>query len=229
VYCFVNLAESLVKIKSLRGFYTTPILMMMFKKFTGGPLDTNAYFFETPSGNLLFDAPQDADAHFAGEKIDWLLLTHGHFDHVMDAAKIQRRHGCRVAFHPDTVPMLVDGSFFKKHGLDIQYEPCPANLLLEEGETREICGLHISCLHVPGHCPGSLCFHFPEEGLLVAGDVIFREGVGRWDLPQGDGPLLFEGIRKKLFPLDPATRVLPGHGPETTIGHELEWNPYLNS
>lgn len=201
--------------------------MNPFKIFTGGPLDTNAYFFQTPSGNILFDAPQGADEHFAGEKIDWLILTHGHFDHVMDAAKIQRRHGCRVAFHPDTVPMLADGAFFKKHGFDIQYDPCSADLLLEEGETHAICGLKILCLHVPGHCPGSLCFYFPEQGLLVAGDVLFHEGVGRWDLPGGDGPLLFEGIRKKIFPLEPVTRVLPGHGPETTVGHEVEWNPYV--
>jgi len=184
--------------------------MIPFKKFTGGPLDTNSYFFETPSGNLLFDAPQGADDYFSGHKIDWLLLTHGHFDHVMDAAKIQRRHGCRVAFHPDSVPMLEDGAFFKKHGFDIQYEPCHADLL-----------------HVPGHCPGSLCFYFPGDQLLVAGDVLFREGVGRWDLPGGDGPLLLEGIRKKIFPLPADTRVLPGHGPETTVGHELEWNPYV--
>lgn len=201
--------------------------MMPFKKFTGGPLDTNAYLFNCSSGNLLFDAPQGADAFFAEENIDWLLLTHGHFDHVMDAAKIQRRHGCRVAFHADTVPMLADGSFFKKHGFDIQYESCSADILLEEGPTREICGLNMSCLHVPGHCPGSLCFCFPDEGLLVAGDVIFREGVGRWDLPGGDGPLLFEGIRKKILPLSPDTLVLPGHGSQTTVGHELLWNPYL--
>ena len=219
----------IAKIKSLLAFYTTRIRMTPFKKFTGGPLDTNSYFFETPSGNLLFDAPQGADEYFSGKKIDWLLLTHGHFDHVMDAAKIQRRHGCRVAFHPDTVPMLEDGSFFKKHGFDIQYESCAADLLLQEGATEEVCGLRIVCLHVPGHCPGSLCFYFPGEQVLVAGDVLFREGVGRWDLPGGDGPLLFEGIRKKIFPLPPETRVLPGHGPETTVGHELQWNPYVRA
>jgi glyoxylase-like metal-dependent hydrolase (beta-lactamase superfamily II) len=114
-----NLAEKSTKIKSPLSHHTTRPLMIPFKIFTGGPLDTNAYFFQTPSGNILFDAPQGADEHFAGEKIDWLILTHGHFDHVMDAAKIQRRHGCRVAFHPDTVPMLADGAFFKKHGFDI--------------------------------------------------------------------------------------------------------------
>jgi glyoxylase-like metal-dependent hydrolase (beta-lactamase superfamily II) len=223
----LSLAENLEKIKSRLGLHPTFQLMNPFKTFTGGPLETNAYFFKTPSGNLLFDAPQGSDEFFAPEKIDWLVLTHGHFDHVMDAAKIQRRHGCRVAFHSDTVPMLADGSFFKKHGFDIQYEACQPDVLLEEGETDALCGLKMICLHVPGHCPGSLCFYFPSDGLLVGGDVLFREGVGRWDLPGGDGPLLFDGIRKKLFTLDAPTRVLPGHGPETTIGHEIEWNPYV--
>ena len=70
--------------------------MNQFQVFTGGVLETNAFYLETPAGNLLFDAPEGADDFFAGHRIDWLLLTHGHFDHVMDAAKIQRRHGCRV-------------------------------------------------------------------------------------------------------------------------------------
>lgn len=203
--------------------------MNPFKIFTGGPLETNAYLFELPTGNILFDAPQGADARFAKDQINWLVLTHGHFDHVMDAAKIQRRHGCRIAFHSDTIPMLADGSFFKKHGFDISYEPCAADLLLEEGDTRALCGSNLRCLHVPGHCPGSLCFYLIDEGVLVAGDVLFREGVGRWDLPGGDGPLLFDGIRKKIFNLDPATRVLPGHGQETTIGHEIAFNPYVGN
>lgn len=201
--------------------------MYQFKIFTGGPLDTNAYLLETPAGNILFDAPQGADAYFAGHKIDWLVLTHGHFDHVMDATKIQRRHGCRIAFHPDTVPMVGDGSFFKKHGFDIDFEPCVADLLLAEGATKDIAGQNIIVLHVPGHCPGSLCFYFPDHGTLIGGDVLFREGVGRWDLPGGDGPLLFEGIRKKILTLDPSTRVLPGHGPATTVDHEARNNPYV--
>jgi glyoxylase-like metal-dependent hydrolase (beta-lactamase superfamily II) len=203
--------------------------MNAFTIFTGGPLETNAYLLETPRGNLLIDAPQGADAHFAKQKIDWLLLTHGHFDHVMDAASIQKRHGCRIAFHADTAVMVGDGSFFKKHGFNIEYAPCRADLLLEEGPTREVAGIEMTVLLVPGHCPGSLCFYFPENGTLVGGDVIFREGVGRWDLPSGNGPQLFEGIRKKIFPLPPETRVLPGHGPATTVGYEIAHNPYVNA
>ena len=198
-----------------------------FKVFTGGPLDTNAFFLETPSGNLLFDAPQGADAFFANQKIDWLLLTHGHFDHVMDAAKIQRRHGCRVGFHPDTTVMVGDGSFFKKHGFDIEFEPITPDLLIEEGAVAGVGGFELLALHVPGHCPGSLCFYLPELKTLVGGDVLFRGGVGRWDLPSGDGPLLFEGIRTKVFALPGETVVLTGHGPETTVGHERATNPFV--
>jgi glyoxylase-like metal-dependent hydrolase (beta-lactamase superfamily II) len=203
------------------------MITQKFQVFTGGPLDTNAFFLETPSGNLLFDAPQGADAFFANHKIDWLLLTHGHFDHVMDAAKIQRRHGCRVGFHPDTAVMVGDGSFFKKHGFDIEFEPVATDLLINEGAVEGVGGIEMSALDVPGHCPGSLCFYFPTLKTLVGGDVLFREGVGRWDLPGGDGPILFEGIRSKIFVLPAETVVLPGHGPATTVGHERDSNPFV--
>jgi glyoxylase-like metal-dependent hydrolase (beta-lactamase superfamily II) len=203
------------------------MITQKFQVFTGGPLDTNAFFLETPAGNLLFDAPQGADAFFANHKIDWLLLTHGHFDHVMDAAKIQRRHGCRVGFHPDTAVMVGDGSFFKKHGFDIEFEPVATDLLIKEGAVEGVGGVEMSALDVPGHCPGSLCFYFPTLKMLVGGDVLFREGVGRWDLPGGDGPILFEGIRSKIFVLPAETVVLPGHGPATTVGHERDSNPFV--
>ena len=201
--------------------------MNQFKSFTGGPLDTNAFFLESASGNLLFDAPEGADGRFAGEKVDWILLTHGHFDHVADAAKIQRRHGCRIAYHPDTAPMVTDAGFFRRHGFDIEIEPFHADRLLEESGACEVAGTKMRVLHVPGHCPGSLCFYFPELRTMIGGDVLFRGGVGRWDLPGGDGPLLFEGIRKKVFALDDDVVVLPGHGPATTVGFEKTHNPYV--
>lgn len=201
--------------------------MNQFKSFTGGPLDTNAFFLESEGGNLLFDAPQGADEKFAREKIDWLLLTHGHFDHVADAAKIQRRHGCKIAYHPDTAPMVTDAGFFRRHGFELEIEPFVADRLLDECGSCEVAGTRLQILHVPGHCPGSICFVFPGEGILIGGDVLFRGGVGRWDLPGGDGPLLFEGIKKKVFVLPDETVVLPGHGPSTTVGFEKLHNPYV--
>lgn len=201
--------------------------MNQFKTFTGGPLDTNAFFLESPGGNILFDAPQGADKRFAGEKVDWLLLTHGHFDHTADAAAVRRRQGCRIAYHPDTTPMTTDPGFFRRMGFELEIEPFSADRLLDECDACEVAGTKMRIFHVPGHCPGSLCFFLPEFQCLIGGDVLFREGVGRWDLPGGDGPLLFGGIRKKLWTLDPKTVVFPGHGPSTTIGYEQAHNPYV--
>lgn len=195
--------------------------------FTGGPLDTNAFFLENPEGNILFDAPQGADEYFSDCEVHWLLLTHGHFDHIADAARIQRRHGCHIGYHPDTAPMVTDASFFQKYGFELEIEPFRADRLLEECVNCKIAGVTMDVLHVPGHCPGSLCFHFPTDHILIGGDVLFRGGVGRWDLPGGDRELLFEGIQRKIFALDPETIIFPGHGPATTVGAERQNNPYV--
>ena len=155
--------------------------------FTGGPLDTNAYFLETPGGNVLFDAPQGSDAHFAGRRVDWLILTHGHFDHTADAAGIRRRHGCRIGFHEDTTPMVKDREFFRRFGFELEIEPFDADFLIGEGDVTEVAGLAMQALLVPGHCPGSLCFFLRDRGILIGGDVLFRGGVGGGICPVGTG------------------------------------------
>lgn len=202
--------------------------MIKFEEFTGGILETNAFLLRGPAGNLLIDAPQGADEHFSREKIDTLLLTHGHFDHVADAAAIQRRHGCRVHFHPDTLPMVTDPDFFRSWGFALDVEPVAGGELLSATDDFAVAGLHFKVLEVPGHCPGSLCFYLAGEGLLFGGDVIFRSGIGRWDLPGGDHDLLVTGIREKILPLPDSTRVYPGHGPATTIKHERLTNQWLH-
>jgi len=200
--------------------------MNRFKNFTGGPLDTNCFLYETPAGNILFDAPQGADAAFADARVDLLLLTHGHFDHVADGAAIIRRHGCKTALHADTSPMVSDRSFFRRWGFELDIAPFAADFLIEEGPA-EFLGVPCRVFHVPGHCPGSLCFFLPGENVLIGGDVLFRGGVGRWDLPGGDRKVLLDGIRLKLLTLDDDVTVLPGHGPATTIGQERAGNPFL--
>jgi hydroxyacylglutathione hydrolase len=203
--------------------------MIRFEQFTGGLLETNAFLLRGPSGNVLIDAPPDADEHFSGEKIDALILTHGHFDHVIDAAAIQRRHGCPVFFHRDTAPMVTDPDFFRDWGFSFEVQPVHGGELLEETPAWSVAGLSFQIFEVPGHCPGSLCFYSAAEGTLFGGDVLFRGGVGRWDLPGGDHDLLISGIRTKLLPLPEATRVFPGHGPATTIGLERASNGWLRS
>lgn len=197
-----------------------------YEIFTGGPLDTNAILVHAPCGKILFDAPQGADAAFAKLKLDMLILTHGHFDHVSDAAAIARRHRCPVLMHPLTVPMVTDREFFRKWGFALEIEPVKPTELVEEG-SRDLLGLPATLFHVPGHCPGSLCTLFPTGKFMVGGDVLFAGGVGRWDLPGGDYDTLLSGIREKLLPLDDNIVVLPGHGPPTSLGRERRSNPFL--
>jgi len=94
-------------------------------------------------------------------------------------------------------------------------------------DERDFLGVKFQVLEVPGHCPGSLCFFSRSEKLLIGGDVLFAGGVGRWDLPGGDGQQLFQGIKAKLFPLGDDVTVLPGHGLPTTIGEERKTNPFV--
>lgn len=202
---------------------------MQIDTFTGGVFDTNCFF--VPAAGLLIDAPQDAGdwLQSRGHRVEMLVLTHGHIDHVWDAARIQREHGCRVGYHAETAPMVTARDFFLKLGFAWEVEPVSDGELIGESPSTELCGIDFQVLHVPGHCPGSLCLFWKAARVLFGGDVLFAGGVGRWDLPGGDRDLLFEGIKTKLFPLGDDVTVLPGHGPATKIGRERMTNPYLTS
>jgi len=195
--------------------------------FTGGVFDTNCFFL--PGPGILVDAPQDAAEWLRerGHRVALLLLTHGHIDHVWDAARIQREHACPVGYHADTLPMVTQPDFFKDYGFGWEIEPVRDGFLIDETPARDLGGLDFQVLHVPGHCPGSLCFLWKAERVLFGGDVLFAGGVGRWDLPGGDRDLLFRGIREKVYPLGDDITVLPGHGPATKIGIEKRTNPYV--
>ena len=201
--------------------------MLQFKSFTGGPYETNCFLVDAPGGKVLFDAPEGSDAEFADEKIGLLVLTHGHWDHTADAAAIQRRHGCPVACHAETVPMVSEEDFFQRAGFPLRIEPLQPDRILAEGRGQDLLGLNLDVLDVPGHCPGSLCFYCPQQAVVIGGDVLFKGGIGRWDLPGGNGPLLVRGIREKMLVLPDETVVLPGHGPATTVGAEKATNPFV--
>lgn len=202
---------------------------MKIDSYTGGVFDTNCFFISTEQGGILIDAPQTAADWLSanGHHVSLLLLTHGHIDHVLDAAKIKREHGCKVAYHKDGEAMITEPEFFHQFGFSLEVEPCPADFFIEETASQNLGGIDFQILFVPGHCPGSLCFFANSERILFGGDVLFAGGVGRWDLPGGDRDLLLSGIQKKLLPLGDDVTVLSGHGPSTTIGIERETNPYL--
>ena len=203
---------------------------MKYETFCGGVFETNCYLFRAPEGAVLFDAPEGSCAWLQNRAVDLklLILTHGHVDHVIDVAKIKRKFDCPVACHHDTAPMISDPNFFRNFGFGFDLEPATPDFFIEETPEREFLGANFQVFEVPGHCPGSLCFFLRPQKLLIAGDVLFAGGVGRWDLPGGDAPQLFQGIKEKLFPLGDDVTVLPGHGRPTKIGEERETNPFLH-
>lgn len=160
-----------------------------------------------------------------------VLLTHGHIDHIWSAQKVSDTFGCPVYIHPDDRFMLADpirgfgpriaqvafGTLFR--------EPRQLIELDRDGEVLDLGGVAVAVDHTPGHTRGSVCFRVSD--LVFTGDTLFKQSVGRTDLPGGSGRDLLDSIITKLFVLDDNTRVLPGHGPATTIGAERHTNPFL--
>ena len=193
--------------------------------YTGGSVQTNGYLIKTESGIFVFDAPEGIN-DFIGSKnliADHLFLTHQHFDHVEDADIITAKKYSYADYDPD----LVLDQRAREWGLAINVPPFSIDQILK-GETSITIGdLTIDILHVPGHSPDSLAFHFPSEGALFGGDALFAGGVGRTDLPHGEHDTLMASIVEKLYTLPKDTRVFPGHGPATTIDQEKCSNPFI--
>ncbi len=202
---------------------------MELAHFTGGGLETNCFLLRTLGGHILIDAPEGAGDWLKREnaKVDLLLLTHGHFDHVMDAARIVREHRCKVGYHADGIRMLTEPGFFRSHGFPWDIDVVSADFLIEEAAAVKYLGEEFQVLHVPGHCVGSLCFLHKESRILFGGDVLFAGAIGRWDLPGGNLDQLMDGLIHKVLPLGDDVVVWPGHGPSTTIGAERRTNPFL--
>ncbi len=197
---------------------------------TGGWFQTNAFAVPTPAGGrLLVDAPGGVVdwARGRGWNVEALLLTHAHLDHIEEAAAVQRAWNCPVYYHRDGEFLLRDKDAFRRYGIDVDLDPITGGETMDETPSATVCGVEFRVLLVPGHCPGSLCFLRAPEKLLFAGDTLFAGSIGRTDLPGGDTDLLLRGIREKLFPLGDDVRVLPGHGPPTTIGEERRTNPFV--
>lgn len=191
---------------------------------------TNGYYLETASGGVAVDAPEGFANWLRrrGKTVSVLLLTHQHFDHVMDAALIQREFGARIcAFAPFLRSLTLAELMEMASGVPLKVEPFAVDEVLEGKAEVEAGGVKWKIAHIPGHSPDSITFYNPDENLVFGGDVLFKESIGRTDFPGGDGERLIRGIHEKLLVLPDDTRVLPGHGGDTTIGSEREENPYL--
>jgi len=208
---------------------------MTWDLFTGGFCQTNAYLVRAGDRRLLVDAPDDcADwVRQLGVRLDALLLTHHHFDHVMDAGRIVADHGCPVvAWTQPTPDLWLNRMFSQMTGWELEIAPYSVTTELGgpgrgSGETVTVAGVAFQVFHVPGHSPDSVCFFDAGTSQCFCGDTVFAQGIGRTDFPGGSMETLVSGIRTKLFSLPENTSLLPGHGPATTVGEEKSGNPFL--
>lgn len=156
-----------------------------------------------------------------------ILFTHAHFDHIGRAAQLKRSTGAPTWLHKLEIPVLKS---LDQQAVWIGVEPgeqVKIDHYYDEGDIVEFAGYEFQVLFTPGHSPGSVSFYIPSLQRLIAGDVLFRDSIGRTDLPGGDTQQLLDSIRDKVLTLPDDTAVFPGHGPSTTIGRERRQNPFL--
>ena len=169
------------------------------------------------------------EAEQRGWTISQVWLTHAHFDHLGGVGAVANafQPALPVALHPEDKWLWeMDGgaSLFGVDGIDTGPEP---SITLAHGDSLSLGNLEFEVRHAPGHTPGHVMFYFRQANVLFCGDVIFRSSIGRTDLPRGDYDTLLTSIREQVFTLPDDTRLLNGHGPETTVGYEKAYNPFL--
>jgi glyoxylase-like metal-dependent hydrolase (beta-lactamase superfamily II) len=209
--------------------------MIAIVSFTLGLVATNTYLVADPeTGEAAVIDPADQgeeivrEARSRGWRIGNIWLTHAHFDHLAGAGGVADHSSPPppVALHPDDYPLwrMQGGAAF--FGMRIDPGPEPT-IDLRHGQVLNLGGNSLEVRHAPGHTPGHVMFYCPKDEVMFCGDVIFQGSIGRTDLPGGDYDTLIASIRAQVLTLPDETRLLSGHGPETTVGIERRTNPFL--
>jgi glyoxylase-like metal-dependent hydrolase (beta-lactamase superfamily II) len=206
--------------------------MLSITKIEVGALGTNCYIVWTKGLDaLIIDPGADAEVIFKTVNhcrltVTAYLITHGHMDHIGALEPLSTRLKAPIAMHASDLKWAFGSAnqmppFFSA-------PPRPENIerILKGGEKWNEHDFHYEAIATPGHSPGGVCFYFPGENILFAGDTLFQDSVGRTDLPGGDMKELTSSLRI-LAALPPQTKVYPGHGPSTTIAREISSNPFL--
>jgi glyoxylase-like metal-dependent hydrolase (beta-lactamase superfamily II) len=210
--------------------------MLTILTFTLGSVMTNTYLIADPdSGEAAVIDPADKGRMIVGEaekrgwRIGHIWLTHAHFDHLAGAGGVadHLNPAPPVALHREDYPLWRMQGGAMLFGLRIDPGPEPT-IDLKQGMTLRLGGNTFEVRHAPGHTPGHVLLYCVDEKVAFVGDVIFQGSIGRTDLPGGDYDTLIRSIRQQVLTLPDETRLLSGHGPETTVGEEKENNPFLN-
>jgi hydroxyacylglutathione hydrolase len=209
--------------------------MMNWSQLPLGIMQTNCYIAENTEGAcLIFDPGSEAK-----KLISWLkeknlkpvaiLLTHAHFDHIGAVDEVREAFHIPVYVHENernwlSDPMLNGSYQFTRNHI----QGNPADILITAEDTMKLGSFEFMIYHTPGHSPGSVSYYFESERAVVSGDALFKGSIGRTDLVEGNQSQLLKSIHDKLLTLPEETVVLPGHGPATTVGEEMDSNPFLN-
>jgi glyoxylase-like metal-dependent hydrolase (beta-lactamase superfamily II) len=197
-----------------------------------GPLQENCSIVEhVPTRTAAAIDPGDegeAIAAFMSERglsLTTILLTHGHFDHVGAVGHLKALTGAKVHAHPGDAGLIAAAERHGAHyGIPVAPVP-PADAPVDDGDTVPFGDSAFRVLHTPGHSPGSVTYLLGEWAFV--GDLIFAGSIGRTDLPGGSMPTILRSIREKIFTLDDGVELIPGHGPDTTVGRERATNPFF--
>ena len=208
-----------------------------------GQLQTNCYLVADPetAETMIVDPGAESDRILgalsrlldAAPRCVYVVNTHAHFDHVrangplMETLRQAQESPPKLVAHAEALPTLAQGGDAALFGFRSVPSPAP-DLVVGEGDVLRLGGHSFEVLHTPGHSPGSITLYNAAEGVAFVGDVLFRQGVGRYDLPGGSWAVLLSSIRERLFALPDETIVYPGHGPATAIGREKKSNPFVS-
>lgn len=198
-----------------------------------GSVQTNCYFVykEEKKEAVVFDPADDGAGLFKAFKdmgltVVGICLTHGHYDHIFGVAKLRQLSHCEI-YASELEEELLGNEELNCSAMTGRIATVTADHLLRDGAVFELGGIEFKLISTPGHTAGSCCYYVEEASMLISGDTLFQQSVGRSDLPTGSGRALIESIENKLMVLPDETTVYPGHGEATTISDEKKYNPFL--